>query len=268
MATSLKFRLLRQHGYRYPQDVFKSFMDEREKFKDSLCKDAEGLLYLYEASYLSLKGETILDEAREFSTKHLKDSIVNKEMDPDLVTSIAHALELPLQWRMLRLEARWYIDVYERRSNKKPIVLELAKLDFNMVQAIHQEDLKHTSRWWRHCGLGESLTFVRDRLVENFLWSVGIRFEPQFQQSRRMLTQVGVLIATIDDVYDVHGTLEELELFSNAVERWDTTAMEQLPDYMKICYLALLNVVNEMAYDTLIRQGLHIIPHLKKVITI
>ena len=35
--------------------------------------------------------------------------------------------------------------------------------------------------------------------------------------------------------------------------------MDQLPNYMKICFLVLYNSVNEMAFDPLKEQGLHII---------
>ncbi len=52
--------------------------------------------------------------------------------------------------------------------------------------------------------------------MENFLWTIGFIFQPQFGYCRRMLTKVNAMITTIDDVY---GTLEELELFTNAVER-------------------------------------------------
>ena len=54
--------------------------------------------------------------------------------------------------------------------------------------------------------------------MENFLWTVGVIFEPQFGYCR-MLTKVNSLITTIDDVYDVYGTLDELELFTDAVDR-------------------------------------------------
>uniref|UniRef100_A0A2N9I4N0 Terpene synthase metal-binding domain-containing protein n=1 Tax=Fagus sylvatica TaxID=28930 RepID=A0A2N9I4N0_FAGSY len=244
-------------------EVFNHFKDERGNFKACLCEDMKGMLSLYEASFLSIEGENILEETRDFSTKHLEEN-VKQNKDQNLSTIVSHSLELPLHWRMPRLESRWFIDVYRRGEGMNPILLELAELDFNMVQATHQEDLKQVSRWWKSTGLGE-LNFARDRLVENFLWTVGVIFQPQFAYARTMLTKVMALITTIDDVYDLYGTLDELELFTDAVERWDINATNQLPDYMKICFFALHNSVNEMAFDTLKEQGFHIIGNLKKV---
>ncbi|GFS37415.1 terpenoid cyclases/Protein prenyltransferases superfamily protein [Actinidia rufa] len=265
-ATSLKFRLLRQHGYTISEDVFKNFTDEIGNFKTCLYEDVKGLLYLYEASYFSFEGERILEEARDFATKNLKNILNRKDMidDEDLAILVSHALEVPTHWRMQRLDARWFIDMYERRPNLSPTLLLLAKLDFNMVQATHQEDLKHMSRWWNNTGLGQKLSFARDRLMENFLWTIGMDFKPQNSYLRKNLTIVAALITTIDDVYDVYGTLDELERFTNAVERWDLSEMEHLPAYMKICFLALFNSINEMGYDTLKEQGVHIIPYLQK----
>ena len=42
-------------------------------------------------------------------------------------------------------------------------------------------------RWWRDIGLGEKLSFVRDRLMENSLWAVRIIFEPRFGHCRRVM---------------------------------------------------------------------------------
>lgn len=55
--------------------------------------------------------------------------------------------------------------------------------------------------------------------MENFFWTVGVGFEPELSYFRRMATKINALITTIDDVYDVYGTLDELQLFTNAVER-------------------------------------------------
>ncbi|XP_031253440.1 (R)-limonene synthase 1, chloroplastic-like [Pistacia vera] len=250
-AASLEFRLLRQHNYYISQETFNSFKDKTGSFRESLCDDIKAIHSLYEAAYYGLEGESIMEEAFEFTTKHLK--------APD-----KHALRLPPHWSAPRLEARRYIDVYETSENKNPLLLKLAKLDFNIVQGMHQQELKDMSRWWKNNGLGEKLSFARNRLVSSFLWTVGIAFEPQYTYCRKMLTKAIALITVIDDIYDVYGTLPELELFTDAVERWDIKAMKQLPDYMKICFLALYNSLNEMAFDILKEQGLDVVSNLQK----
>ncbi|WMV12653.1 hypothetical protein MTR67_006038, partial [Solanum verrucosum] len=177
---------------------------------------------------------------------------------------VVHALELPRHWMMPRLETRWYISIYERMPNANPLLLELAKLDFNIVQATHQQDLKILSRWWKSTCLAEKLSFSRDRLVGNLFWAVGTIFEPQHSYFRILITKVIVFIAIVDDIYDVYGTLDDLELFTHAIQRWDTKAMEDLPDYMKVCYLALINTTNKVAYEVLKKHDITVLPYLTK----
>jgi isoprene synthase len=74
-------------------------------------------------------------------------------------------------------------------------------------------------RWWKDMGLAKNLSFTRDRLMECFFWTVGMAFEPELSNLRKGLTKVAALVTTIDDVYDVYGTLDELELFTDAVDR-------------------------------------------------
>ncbi|GMP35666.1 hypothetical protein CsSME_00008028 [Camellia sinensis var. sinensis] len=62
------------------------------------------------------------------------------------------------------------------------------------------------------------------------------------------------LTSIIDDICDVYGTLEELVLFTDAVERWETSALDQLPEYVKPCYQALLDFYNMMD-DEMAKQG-------------
>ncbi|KAI7745575.1 LOW QUALITY PROTEIN: hypothetical protein M8C21_001848, partial [Ambrosia artemisiifolia] len=254
---SLGFRLLRQHGYHIPQEIFEDIKDDTGNFKGHLQKDIVGMLNLYEASYHSLEDEHILDDARDFTTKYLKESLKNIG-DQHLSSLISHALDIPLQWMVPRVEAKWFIEAYEKRTGMNPTLLELAKLDFNMLQAIHLEDLKETSSW------DTKLTFVRDRLVENFLWTIGTNSLPQFSPLRRMLAQVFALITSFDDVYDVYGTLDELEKFTEAVGRWDINSIEELPDYMKICFVGFYNSINEIAYYTLTKTGFFNLSYLTK----
>ncbi|XP_017972632.1 PREDICTED: (-)-alpha-terpineol synthase-like [Theobroma cacao] len=262
-AIAIEFRLLRQHGYKVTQEVFSNFTDEMGNFKASLCEDCKGLLNLYEASYHLVEGESMLEKARDFAAKRLKEYL-KQNKDPYLSLLVEHALELPLHWRMPRFEARFFIDVYERREDRNLILLELANLDFNIVQAVHQDDLKYASKWWTDLDIRKKLTFARARLMENFLFAVGEASDPQFGYFRRTQTKINTFITTIDDVYDVYGTLDELELFTEAVERWDTNAMQLLPEYMQICFLALYNFTNEIAFDVLKGKGFNTIPFLKK----
>ncbi|KAG6638932.1 alpha-farnesene synthase-like [Carya illinoinensis] len=265
-VTALCFKLLRQHGYDVSQDMFSGFMDEKTgTFRKSKHEDIKGMLELLEASHLALEGEDILDEAREFSTTTLEEAIPN--LDDHRVKQVAHALELPSHRRVQWFDVKWHINVKERDGNTKAILLELSKLNFNVIQATLQKDLKELSRWWRNLGLRESLSFARDRLVETFMCSVGFAFEPENRCFRKWLTKVLNLVAIIDDVYDVYGTLEELTHFTNAVTRWDVRETQQLPVCMKTCFLALYNTVNEFVNEVQREKGWDqlLLPHLKKV---
>ncbi|KAF7836509.1 myrcene synthase, chloroplastic-like isoform X2 [Senna tora] len=150
-ATSLEFRLLRQHGFHVSTDVFDRFVDEMGNFKQILSVDIKGVLSLYEASFLSMEDESILEKAREFSIEILKEYVREKNENDEMLMLINHALELPLHWRMPRWEALWFIKAYETTHNMIPSLLHFAKLDFNMVQAIHLEELKQASRWDINC---------------------------------------------------------------------------------------------------------------------
>ncbi|KAK9155419.1 hypothetical protein Sjap_002899 [Stephania japonica] len=264
-SKALYFRLLRQHGYEVSHDVFNDFMDERGNFKDGICIDVKGMLSLYDASHLGFEGEDTMYKAMAFTTKKLKLIDDDENIEQSLKEEVSHALELPLHWRMARLDVRWHIDVHNiKYMAKYPSLLEFAKFDFNMVQEIHQKELAHMSRWWENLGLSKKLSFARDRLVESFLWCIGLAYEPQLEHCRTYLTKIGNLIFIIDDIYDIYGSIDELELFTSAVERWEINAIEVLPDYMKICFLVLYNTINEMVYTTLKERGYSALQHLKK----
>ena len=75
-------------------------------------------------------------------------------------------------------------------------------------------------RWWRDIGLANKLSFARDRLMECFFWAVGIVSEPEYSNCRKGLTKVAALVTLFDDVHDVYGTLDELKLLTDAVQRF------------------------------------------------
>ncbi|KAG5616034.1 hypothetical protein H5410_015858 [Solanum commersonii] len=113
-------------------------------------------------------------------------------------------------------------------------------LDFNMLQAKYLDELKQLSRWHENMNLVETMRFTRDRLVEFFFLEL----------------KLGELTTIIDDMYELHGTLEELVLFTDMVDSYQAEC--------KCVFLALFNSVNELAYDILKEQDINILPYLRK----
>ncbi|XP_062106180.1 probable terpene synthase 9 [Humulus lupulus] len=262
--TALRFRLLRQHGLFVGSDVFDKFRGKDGRFLDSLSSNVHGILSLYEASHLGMPEENVLEEAKSFTTKMLKYFSAGK-MDSFLSKQVEQSLEVPLYWRMPRFETRNFIDLYQMDETKSATLLELAQLDYNLVQSLHQNELKELGRWWRDLGFKESLPFARDRVMENYLWALGMLSEPHFSKCRIGLTKFVCILTAIEDVYDIYGSLDELELFTNAVNSWDIMAIrDEFPLYMKICYLGMLNFGNELIYDVLKYHGLNIFPYIKE----
>lgn len=131
-------------------DILNSSKDEHDNLKQSTCNNTKGLLKLYEASFLSIENESFLRNTTKSTLAHLMRYVDQNrcgEEDNMIVELVVHALELPRHWMVPRLETRWYISIYERMSNANPLLLELAKLDFNIVQATHQQDLRILSRY-------------------------------------------------------------------------------------------------------------------------
>ncbi|XP_069150493.1 alpha-farnesene synthase-like [Solanum lycopersicum] len=255
-STALYFRIFRQYGYNVTQDVFLSYMDEMgEKINVDTNMDPKTMMQLFEASHLALKDENMLDEARIFCTNNLKNII---------------PMEMPLHWKVEWYNTREHISKQANEKEEgvsKLKLLQLAKLNFNMVQAEHQKDLVHILRWWRNLGLIENVSFSRDRIVESFLWSVGVAFEPQHSNFRNWLTKAITFIIVIDDVYDIYGTLQNLQLFTDAVVRWDPKVVEQLPSCMQICFWKLYDTTNDVALEIQQQKGCKfpVLTYLQKV---
>ncbi|KAM7468986.1 hypothetical protein LguiA_007169 [Lonicera macranthoides] len=220
--VALRFRLLRQHGHPITCDVFNKFKDEEGRFKESLIEDTRGLLSLYEAAHMRVHKEDVLDEALEFTTTHLEQVMLkNSSSKNSLLTSqVIHALDNPIRKGLTRLQARHYIPIYEQDNSHSKTLLTFAKLDFNMLQKLHQRELSHITRWWKELNFKEKLPYARDRVVECYFWALGVHFEPQYSLSRKFLTKVGTMTTILDDTFDVYGTLEELFLLTDAIERF------------------------------------------------
>ncbi|GAB2277871.1 hypothetical protein Dimus_012573 [Dionaea muscipula] len=244
--TALLFRLQRQQGYNVSCDVFKKFRDSKGSFKeDSTTDSVAGTLSLYEAAHLRVHGEDILDEALDFATRQLNSVLITNLSHP-LAKQIQHALRCPIRKSSPRLEAWHYMSFYKESECHDENLLKFAKLDFNILQKMQQKEMSILARWWKDLDFRRKMPWARDRLPECYLLFLEGYSQPQYAMARMFATQVFQLITIIDDIYDVYGTHEELVLFTEAMERLDISAIDQLPEYMKPCYQALLDVYCEM----------------------
>ncbi|XVE50479.1 hypothetical protein DITRI_Ditri01bG0165500 [Diplodiscus trichospermus] len=183
-TISLRFRLLREHGYNVSCEAFSKFKDEEGNFKSVLTNDVQGLLELYEASYMRVHGEDILDEAISFTITHLTHAAATLEYP--LSEQVSHALKQSIRRGLPRVEAKRYISIYPDLESPNKALLEFAKIDFNMLQLLHRKEISEICRWWKDLDFTRKLPFARDRVVEGYFWIMGVYFKPQYSLSRKM----------------------------------------------------------------------------------
>ncbi|GAB2227624.1 hypothetical protein Droror1_Dr00009450 [Drosera rotundifolia] len=243
--TALMFRLLRQHGYRVSCDIFNKFKDTKSgRFKEYIAKDIAAMLSLYEAAHLRVHGEYILDEALDYTTTTLT-SVAAVNPSHPLSKHIMHALQQSIRKSLPRGGARRYILMYEEQDSHDDTLLKFAKLDFNILQKMHQKELSLISRWWNNLDVKRNLSWARDRIAELYLWILDL-FPSQCASGRKFLAKVIALTSIIDDFYDTYGTPEEHVHFTEAIERWEMSAIDMVPEFMRLCYQTLLDVYSEM----------------------
>lgn len=124
--------------------MFEKFKDSDGAFKKTICSDVKGLLSLYEATFLSVHGEDILDEALVFTRQNLETLVA--QSSPPLAERIRNALVRPFHQGIERLEARQYISFYEGDESRNETLLKFAKLDFNRLQLLYKQELAILSR--------------------------------------------------------------------------------------------------------------------------
>ncbi|KAK2431889.1 putative terpene synthase [Trifolium repens] len=191
-----------------------------------------------------IRGENILEEALAFTTTNLE-LIANQSSHPHAI-QVKHNLRQILHKNVPRIEARSYISIYEQDPSHNENLLILAKLDFNMLQDLHRKEFGNSCKWWKDLDVHSKLPYARDRIVESCFWALGAYFEPKYSVARSILTKLLIIITCIDDTFDAYGTIDELELFTKAIELWDINCADNLPKYMKFLYKLILDLYEEV----------------------
>lgn len=232
LGISLQFRLLRQERHHISHDVFQSFLDNQGNFKATLQSDVRSLLALYEASHLGTPNEQFLKHAQRKTSGLLKSMVGH--LEKPLADKVKHALETPSFRRMKILESRLYIPLYqEDKEECNVMLLELAKLNFYLLQCLYREEVKEICEWYHGLESPRKLFYARHRPVEAYFWALGLYYEPQYAKARKLLAKFIATITPYDDTFDNYGVLEELQPFADIMQRWNLNDIEQLGEYYK-----------------------------------
>uniref|UniRef100_M8CFP9 Myrcene synthase, chloroplastic n=1 Tax=Aegilops tauschii TaxID=37682 RepID=M8CFP9_AEGTA len=143
--VALRFGLLREHGLWVSADVFNKFKNEDGSFRKDITNDPKGLLCLYNAAHLLVHGEPSLEEAISFTKHHLE--LMRDTLKSPLDEQVKRALRVPLPRTLKRVETLHYISEYMHEERHNPTLLELAKLEFNLLQHVHLKELKYLTKW-------------------------------------------------------------------------------------------------------------------------
>ncbi|KAI3729540.1 hypothetical protein L6452_18201 [Arctium lappa] len=239
-TISVHFQVFRNHGYKLCCDVFSKFKDSGSSaWKEDITTDVRGMLGLYESSQLRTRGECILDEAFTFTKSKLNS--LEKTLEGNLSRQVKHALRRPFHRGIPMVEAKLYLFNYEEECSTYGSLLKLAKVHFNYLQLLQKEELRIVSKWWKDMNFQVVTPYARDRIPELYVWILALFLEPYYSQVRIITTKIITLVLVLDDTCDAYATIEEFRLLTHAINRWEISAMEQLPEYMKPFYKIILD---------------------------
>nr|WJJ50357.1 diterpene synthase 3 [Cephalotaxus harringtonia] len=283
-VTSTGFRLLRMYGYNVSSDVLENNKAEAKE----LCKlsgnenggSLVDILSLYRCSQVNFPGESVMPEIGAFTKDYLVKFLQSNNFSQaqavkeNLRQEIEYALFARWNRNMPRLMFRNNIEVfnpndlwlgktlYEMPNASNDKYLELAKLDFNRVQAIHRSEIQHIKRWYKDCNFPQ-LEFTRHREVAIYWTAVAVMFEPQYTDCRLAYAKAGIMAVITDDLYDTYATLHQAKLFNEAFQRWDPSKIDHLPEDMQIVFMGLYNTLTDIAERARKVQGRDVLPYLR-----
>nr|QWD59162.1 ent-copalyl diphosphate synthase [Aconitum carmichaelii] len=215
--TAMGFRLLRLHGHDVSPDVFRHF----EKGGEFFCfagqsnQAVTGLFNLYRATQVLFPGDTILERAKSFAYKFLRQKQAANELldkwiiTKDLPGEVGYALDVPWYASLPRIETRFYLEQYGGKDDvwigktlyrmgnvNNDIYLDLAKLDYNNCQAVHQMEWKNIQKWYTKCNLGE-FGVKSSTLLKSYFIAASSIFEPERSSERLSWTKTMMLVEAV-----------------------------------------------------------------------
>ncbi|KAK9057483.1 hypothetical protein SSX86_022319 [Deinandra increscens subsp. villosa] len=280
--TNMAFRVLRTAGYQVSCDVFRYF-EKNGKFMcypDQSSEAVTVMFNLYRASQVLFPGEKILNDVKKFSYSYLMEKRSKNELfdkyviAKDLPGEVGYALDVPWYASLPRLETRYYLGQYGGEdelwiakvlyrmgniSNNK--YLELAKLDYNHCQAIHQQEWRNIKKWYAHLNIEEG---VNTRLLWAYYEAAASIFEPERCNERVAWAKTTVIANIVTSFFARHQySNTDIRMFVN--EFTNAKRCERNGKPWSAMMNALHETINQISSNTKEAHGVDIYPHLHTI---
>nr|AIL54747.1 putative geranyllinalool synthase [Nicotiana benthamiana] len=252
---SLAFRLLRLQGYKKNQGSFCWFVHQPQ-IRAYIEKNQERftcVMYnVYRATDLMFEGETEMEKVRSFARNFLERSmkVVNNEDNllllPSLQKVIKHELNVPWVARLEHLDHRLCIELMQ---------------NYEFRQSVYRTELEELKRWSKEKGLVD-IGFGREKTTYSYFASAASSssFLPFDSLLRLVVAKCSIVITVADDFYDEEASLNDLQILTDAVQRWDGS---NLDGPSKIIFDALDDLVSDVAKLYHLRHAIDIMPELR-----
>ncbi|GLJ38507.1 hypothetical protein SUGI_0784650 [Cryptomeria japonica] len=151
---------------------------------------------------------------------------------------------------------------------KEKSILELAKLDFNILQFQYKLEMKKISSWWVDSGISK-LVAIRERTIEYHFWTVSSADEVELSTSRVAFAKNVIAITIMDNIFHDYGTLEELKCSTEAIAQgWDVSIIKNISSNLKTCIQFSFKTILELTSDATKKQGRDMMPFVTKAVCI
>ncbi|KAL8500187.1 hypothetical protein ACS0TY_019972 [Phlomoides rotata] len=232
----------------FADEYFMGFKGEDDEFKskDGVINDTKGVLALYEASHLSMEGEDILHEAAVFSSQHLNAYLISLE-DAEHAVMVKNFLQNPQHKMLVRFTPENIPHFLDVGNTWRNLVEKLAFFESALLEPIHKHEILQVVKWWKDLGLSNEMKSSRDQPQKWHMWSMAVLRDPTWSRHRILLSKPNSLVYAVDDIFDLHGTIPQLTLFTQVINRWDICGVEELPNYMRMCFMAIQDTTDEIS---------------------
>ncbi|KAI5448210.1 hypothetical protein KIW84_015582 [Lathyrus oleraceus] len=238
-------------------------MSNKRSFREKYGEDVKGLIAMHEASKLCIEGEDGLDDIGLLSSELLHEWLSRHQNQSEAIY-VKNTLQYPLHYGLSRFMDKSIILSGLKANNEWTCLEELAKINSSIVRLMNQNEIIQVSKWWKDLEMAKEQKFAHYQPLKWYMWPMACSTDPSFSEQRIELTKVISLVYVIDDIFDVHGTLDQLTLFTDTAKRWKLTGIEELPDFMKICLSFTYKITNDFAEKVYEKYGLNPIDTLKK----